>query len=86
MKLNKEFNQNENSLSDSQLEEMGDKYVDCLVRESDLEVTFHKKLKELLPPAKVIRYYQAENQYKLQLLNELQNAKPQQGLRQRRNF
>ncbi len=85
MKINREFNLNENSLSDSQLTEMGDKIVDCLVRESNLEVAFHKKLKELLPPAKVIRYYQAENQYKLQLLNELQNAKQQQGLR-RRNF
>jgi hypothetical protein len=85
--LNRDFNLNESTLSDNQLEVMGDKYVDCLVRESNLEVTFHKKLKELLPPAKVIRYYQAENQYKLQLLNELQNARQQQkGLRQGRNF
>ena len=87
LSINRDFNLNENSLSDSQLEEMGDKYVDCLVRESNLEVTFHQKLKELLPPAKVIRYYQAENQYKLQLLNELQNVRQQQkGLRQGRNF
>lgn len=87
LSINRDFNLNENSLSDSQLEEMGDKYVDCLVRESNLEVTFHQKLKELLPPAKVIRYYQAENQYKLQLLNELQNVRQQQkGLRPGRNF
>ncbi len=87
LKLNRNFNENENSLNDVQLEEIGDKLVDCLVRESNLAVSFHKKLKELLPPAKVIRYYQAENQYKLQLLNELQNAKQQQkGLRQGRNF
>jgi hypothetical protein len=86
VKINREFNLNENTLSDSQLTEMADKYVDCLVRESNLEVTFHKKLKELLPPDKVIRYYQAENQYKLQLLNELQNARQQQGVRPRRNF
>ena len=43
-----------------------------LSQESALAVTFHKKLKEVLPPAKVIRFYQAENQYKAQLLNELQ--------------
>ncbi len=87
LSINRDFNLNENSLSDNQLEEMGDKYVDCIVRESNLEVTFHQKLKELLPPAKVIRYYQAENQYKLQLLNELQNVRQQQkGLRQGRNF
>jgi hypothetical protein len=87
MKLNRNFNLNESTLSDKQLEEMGDKYVDYLVQESTLAVTFHKKVKEVLPPVKVIRYYQAENQYKLQLLKELQNAKQQQRqLRPGRNF
>jgi hypothetical protein len=86
LKLNRNFNQNESSLSDKQLEEIGDEYVDCLVRESTFAVAFHKKLKEVLPPAKVILYYQAENQYKVQLLNELQTAKQQQRLRPGRNF
>jgi hypothetical protein len=87
LKLNRNFNQNESSLSDKQLEEIGDQYVDCLVRESNLAVEFHKKLKQLLSPAKVILYYQAENQYKIQLLNELQTAKQQQRqLRPGRNF
>jgi hypothetical protein len=86
LKLNRNFNQNESTLTNNQLEEMGNKYVDCLVQESNLAVAFHKKLKEVLPPVKVILYYQAENQYKIQLLNELQNAKQQQKLRQGRNF
>jgi len=86
MKLNRTFNQSEGTLSDSQLGEIGDKYVDCIVQESALAVTFHKKLKTVLPPAKVIMYYQAENQYKAQLLNELQNARQQQKLRPGRNF
>jgi len=86
MKLNRNFNQNGNTLSDALLVEMGDKYVDCIVRESTLAVAFHKKLKEVLSPAKVILYYQAENQYKVQLLNELQTAKQQQRVRPRRNF
>src|ERR1035437_3526899 len=41
LKLNRNFNQNESSLNDSQLEEMGDKFVDCIVRESTLAVAFH---------------------------------------------
>jgi len=86
MKLNRNFNLNESSLSDKQLEEMGDRFVDYLVQESALAVTFHKKLKEVLPPQKVIMYYQAESQYKLQLLNELQTVKQQQKLRPGRNF
>ncbi|HEX7493447.1 MAG TPA: hypothetical protein VF346_04435 [Bacteroidales bacterium] len=86
LKLNRTFNQNESTLNDRQLEEMGDKYVDCIVQESALAVTFHKKLKTVLSPAKVIMYYQAENQYKVQLLNELQNQRQQQKLRPGRNF
>ena len=87
MKLNRNFNQNESSLSDNQLLEMGDKYVDYLVQESNLAVAFHKKLKDVLPPVKIIRYYQAENQYKVQLLNELRDVKQQQRqLRPGRNF
>jgi hypothetical protein len=87
LKLNRNFNLNESTLSNKQLEEMGDKYVDCLVQESDLAVAFHKKLKEVLPPVKVILYYQAENQYKIQLLNELRDVKQQQRqLRPGRNF
>jgi hypothetical protein len=86
MKLNRTFNKSEGTLSDSQLGEIGDKYVDCIVQESALAVTFHKKLKTVLPPDKVIMYYQAENQYKVQLLNELQNQRQQQKLRPGRNF
>ena len=86
MKINRTFNQNESTLNDKQLEEMGDRYVDLLVQESGLAVTFHKKLKTVLSPAKVIMYYQAENQYKVQLLNELQNQRQQQKLRPGRNF
>jgi len=86
MKLNRNFNQNESSLTDKQMEDMGDKYVDCLVQETNLAVAFHKKLKEVLTPVKIILYYQAENQYKIQLLNELQNARQQQKVRPARNF
>lgn len=86
LKLNRNFNKNESTLSDKQLEEIGDQYVDCIVRESNLAVEFHKKLKQVLTPEKVILYYQAENQYKIQLLNELQTAKQQQRVRPGRNF
>ena len=83
--LIRDFNLNESNLSDSQLTEMGDKLVASITQESSLAVTFHKKLKEVLPPAKVIRFYQAENQYKIQLLNELQ-TRQQQRVPPRRNL
>jgi hypothetical protein len=84
--LIRNFNQNENTLSDNQISEIGDKLVAAIVQESALQVTFHKKLKEVLPPAKVIRFYQAENQYKAQLLNELQGIKQQQRVNPNRGF
>jgi hypothetical protein len=71
------FNQNENTLSDKEITAMGDKLIGIITEESALAVTLHKKLKEVLPPAKVIRFYQAENQYKQQLLNELQGKQQQ---------
>jgi len=87
LKINRNFNLNESTLTNKQLEEMGDKFVDLLVQESNLAVAFHKKLKEVLSPTKVILYYQAEAQYKIQLLNELQTEKKQQRiLRPGRNF
>ncbi len=76
--LNRTFNQGESTMSDKQISELGDKYCEILVKESSLAVSFHKKMQEILPPAKVLRLYQAENQYRLQLLNELQDRKLQQ--------
>ena len=84
--LIRNFNQNESTLNDNQLTEIGDKLIATIVQESSLAVTFHKKLKEVLPPAKVIRFYQAENQYKVQLLNEFKGSKQQQRPMPRRDL
>lgn len=80
------FNLNETTLTDKQLTELGDRLAATIIQESDLSVTLHSKLKEILPPAKVIKFYQAENQYKAQLLNELQNNKQVQKQGQRPNL
>ena len=74
--LMKTFNLGESSLTDNQITELGNKYCEILVKESEVAVALHKKLQEILPPAKVIRLYQAENQYRAQLLNELQDRRP----------
>jgi hypothetical protein len=86
VKLIRTFNQGEGTLSDNQVSEIGDKLIGCITQESALAVSLHKKLKEVLPPGKVIRFYQAENQYKAQLLDELQNTTPQQRQNLRRKL
>jgi hypothetical protein len=75
--LNRNFNQNGATMTDKELTEAGDKYIAIEVQEASLSQEYHSRFKEILPPAKIIRLYQAENQYKLQLLNELQNRKQQ---------
>jgi hypothetical protein len=79
------FNQNESTLSDKELTEIGDKLINTFSDESSIAVAFHNKLRAVLPPAKVIKYYQAENQWKTQLLNELQDNRPVQKPNQKRN-
>lgn len=79
------FNQNEGNLSNAQIAELGDNLIGAVVKESELAVTFHKKLKEILPPAKVIKFYQAENLFRLQLLNELQNRQQNRPVQDRQD-
>jgi hypothetical protein len=79
------FNQNESTLSDKELTEIGDKLISTFSEESSIAVAFHNKLRGVLPPAKVIKYYQAENQWKTQLLNELQDNRSMQKPNQKRN-
>lgn len=63
--------QNEAGMSAGELTSTADKLVKTFVDEASLVVSFNEDLKKVLPPAKVIRLYQIENQYKQQLLREL---------------
>lgn len=84
--LIRNFNQSESTLSDKELTEIGDKLINTFSEESSIALSFHTKIKGILPPAKVIKYYQAENQWKAQLLNELQDNRPSQKPNQKRSF
>jgi len=73
--LNRNFNQNELNMSEREMTEAGDRLVGLEVREASMAQEFHKKIKTILSPVKVLRLYQAENQYRLQLLKELQERR-----------
>jgi len=73
--LNRDFNQNSFDMNEKELTEAGDKLISLQVDEVNLAVEFHDRFKKILPPLKVLRLYQAENQYRMQLLNELQNKR-----------
>ena len=71
--LNRNINQNELNMSDKEMIEAGDKHIALQVQEATLAQEYHKKFKEILSTQKVLRLYQAENQYKLLLLNEIKD-------------
>jgi hypothetical protein len=74
--INRNINQNELNMSEKEMIDAGDKIIALQVQEAALAQDYHKKFREILSPVKVIRLYQAENQYRQQLLNELQNNRP----------
>lgn len=75
-KLNRSVNQNELNMSEKELADVGDKIIALQVQEAALAQEYHKKFRDVLSPAKVVRLYQAENQYRQQLLNELRDKQP----------
>lgn len=79
--LMRTFNQGESTMSDEQILKLGDRLVESQVKETEMAVRFHEMLKQVLPPAKVIRFYQAENQFRVFLLNELQNRQQNRPMR-----
>jgi hypothetical protein len=77
MMLNRNVNQNELNMSEKEMTEAGDKLISLQLQEANLAMEYHKRFREILTPAKVIRLYQAENLYRIQLLNELKQNQNQ---------
>jgi len=79
--------QNEANMSNDELSSTADRLAGSFSDEATMVVTFNSDLKKVLPPAKVIRLYQVESQYKQQLLRELnqrrQGQAPGAGVRGR---
>ncbi len=70
--------QNEANMSEAELSSTADKLARTFVDEASLIATFNNDLKAALPPAKIIRLYHIENQYKQQLLRELNQRRQEQ--------
>ena len=78
--------QNEANMSEGEIASTADKLTQSFADEASMVVSFNESLKKVLPPAKVIKLYQVENQYKQQLLRELNQRRqgaPQPGIRGR---
>lgn len=80
-RMNRNINQNELNRTEKEMIEISDKLISLQMQEALLAQDYHKKFKEILSPQKVIRLYQAENQYRQMLLNQLRdNNQPRRNL------
>ena len=70
--LTRNLMQNQRSLSDKEIEELGDEYVESVKKEAELLAVYHEKFKEILPIRKVMRIYSTETQFKNFLLRQIQ--------------
>jgi len=73
--LSRYFAQNSANLSDSEAREIADRYIDLQIQEARLTGEYHKKFMEVLPPGKVMLFYQAENEFRMQLLRRLRGGR-----------
>jgi hypothetical protein len=73
--LSMSFAENYQKLGTRESGEIADRYINLQVKETDLAVEFHEKFKQVLPPAKVMRLYQAENEFRMQLLRRIRGGR-----------
>lgn len=74
VQITRKASQSELNMSDKEMIEVADNLVSLDLKEANLSQEYHKRFKEILPPVKVVRLYQAESLYRLQLLQELRQA------------
>lgn len=73
LKLAKHYNNLGSTISEKEASEMADKYVDLQKQDALLTEEYNKKFKAVLPATKVLKLYQAEVQFKRELLKSLRS-------------
>ncbi len=72
------------SISEKEASELADKMIDLQKKDALLSGEYNSKFKAVLPASKVLKLYQAELQFKKQLLKQLKESNPKPGLRPNR--
>lgn len=84
-RLIRQFNLESDNMSEKELDNASDSLIELQVAETELAVKFHKSVKNVLPPQKVFRFYQSENQYRLILLDQIREREPRRDVIRDRN-
>jgi len=82
----REYHQQSMNLSDERIEEIVDGYIEIELKLAELQKEYHIKYKSVLPVEKVIKLYQAENQFKQFLLKQIKGQGTRNMQKPKRNF
>jgi Spy/CpxP family protein refolding chaperone len=66
------------NLSDKEIIDLTKQMVETYKAEAMVTEKYNKKFLEILPPKKVLKLYQAENQFRMSMLHEYRNRRPGQ--------
>jgi len=67
---------NSDNMSENEINESMEKYLRLQEQLYQLFAEYHKKYQQILTPAKVMKIYIAENQFKVVLLNQIRENRP----------
>ncbi len=73
----KNFRQNKETLTDTEIEKLSDEFIAAKLQEAQLRQEYHNKFKNTLPIKKVLKLYQAEEQFKTLLIREMKKKRGQ---------
>ncbi len=77
--LSRRFAGNYENVTDDEAKDIADRYIELRVKEAGLSEKYHEKFMSVLPPGKVMRFYQAENEFRMQLLRRVRGGGPGRG-------
>ena len=80
-KVFREFSAEMETRSDEQAVEMVDRHIEFQKKGLKLEIDFYAKIKEILPPKKIIKIYITEVHFREHMLMQLRGEKYRQGNR-----
>jgi len=77
-KTMRNFKQNSLNMSDQDLLNLADKFVNIDLQLAQLDKQYNEKFKKVLPPIKIILLYQAENEFKRELIKKMHHKQNRQ--------
>ena len=75
-KLHREIKQNRTELSDKEIESKLDRSITVSIEQANLRLEYHSKFKEVLSIQKIGKLYEAENEFRRDLLHRYKQGGP----------